>query len=201
MPYTPNDLLVLDAWMRAHDHLQTGGTQMPPETAQPVDAPIEATVIKRGETCVQVTLHRDHKGLMVQVKAHKAVEDFMRTASNGEVQRVDAAGRGWRELAGEKPLEFYHFTKPATERDGFTLGNIGKPLVETDASLPVNLSFLRLRGISEGAGVRFTIPGVFGADIARATRDRIATAARRFYQDYLRPMDLTVTVSTQEIQL
>jgi hypothetical protein len=61
------------------------------------------------------------------------------------------------------------------------------------------MSFLRLAGTSEGNGVTFGVKGVYSLESLRNLRDKISASARQLYIEYLRPVDLTVTVSTQEM--
>lgn len=174
-----------------------------------------ATIIKRGELCICFTMHRnllharDGVGLTLSVKTHPSVEEFMRQQSpDSPPIEVKAAGRHWVSLDKEHPLLAYRMAEkiPFVESDDdtgcFSLDYLGNPLIITDdrhRKPLLNLSFLRLVGISEGAGVTFGIKGVQSLDSLKETRDNLSTACRRFYGRYLKPVDLTVMVSTQEL--
>lgn len=175
------------------------------------------TIIKRGETVIQFTLHRnqshskDGVGLFMSVKTVPAVEDFMRQLSVGlEPVEVKAAGRYWIALDKDHPLTCYRLSEkiPIEQADDngadnpFGFDYIGSPLLipSDHYRKPIlNLSFLRLVGISEGAGVSFGIKGVQSLDSLHQIQEDMSTACRKFYVRYLKPIDLTVMVSTQEI--
>jgi hypothetical protein len=186
-----------------------------------LNGPQIASVVKSGETHIWVMLSRSGRkqgdpadwkgGTRVTVRATTRVEEFMQNLGAGEVVDVATIGRYWQPIGGI-PLNAY-VTQPFNPHfqidDGsfITLDRLGHPLIlpspdgQQDRHSTVNLSFLRLRGISEGLGVTFGIKGVYSLDELRKVKDRISAASRRFYVDYLRPVDLLVTVSTQEVQL
>jgi hypothetical protein len=162
------------------------------------------SVIKRGETCIETVFHRSFEGLVVDVKVHPGVEAFFRHQAHGETTPVIVSGRHWA-TASDKPFLAYAYQPLELLRsdDGhyITLEKLGQSLIinkERDESY-VNLSFLRLVGASEGAGVRFTIAGVYSDKFLRQQRDWIGAAQKKFYIEYLRPIDLRVTISTAEM--
>ena len=171
-----------------------------------------ASVIKRGETVIQTTLHRGVSGngedkarfgLTVSVKTHRNVEEFAKAMGTGEASDIVLIGRYWQPV-GTQPLMVYDssFIAPEAlktdEGRAFRFDRVGQPLIADDGT--VNISFLRLVGVSEGAGVTFRVAGIFSVDSLRFTRDMISSACKKFYIHYMRPVDLTVQISTQEIQ-
>lgn len=127
----------------------------------------------------------------------------MRSANRDQKVDLGAVSRLWLPLDESKPLLAYtgerlgtQFTSDASFQ--FTLDSLGQPL-NKDGIL--NLSFLRLVGASEDAGVGFLIKGVYSIDLLRETKERISAAARKFYIDFLRPVDLSITVSAMELRL
>lgn len=186
---------------------------------------IEIPIVKRGETTMQVRLKRNTVGLFVSVKVHPGVEEFARALGSGDIQDVRALGRYWTPVGvrpssnpAECPLGTYNMTNnPGLINAGsgvmFRLDRPGQPLSEPsgvptttrsrngDNDIPViNLSFLRLQGVSEGAGVNFHVKGVYTMDAVKSLAEQIKDACRAFYAMYLKPIDLAVVVSTQELQ-
>jgi hypothetical protein len=165
------------------------------------------TVIKRGEIVVQATLRRTISGLSISVKAAPAVETFMKSLGSGESQDVKHFGRYWDPTEKGGKLEVYSLgINPgavATDNGSFfRIDMPGTPIIaQSNGVSNINLSFLRLVGISEGAGVMFGIKGVYSLDSLRDMKDHIGIASRKFYLNYLRPIDLTVQISTQEMLL
>ena len=172
-----------------------------------------ATVTKGGETIIQTVLSRRSRragdplgwkgGLLITIKTLPRVEEFMQSLGQGETVDVSTVGRYWQEMSNQ-PLQAY-IIQPLNSKqqsdDGstITLDALGYPLVIQDPHggdryPTVNISFLRLRGISEGAGVTFGVKGVYNLDEMCKLRDRITLATRRFYVDYIRPIDMTVDI-------
>lgn len=172
------------------------------------DAPLE--IVKRGETSLTVSLVRSAGGLTVSVKAHPAVEAFMRGLGNGEQLDVKAAGPYWRTISKDSPsLQVYALNDevPNIQMDGggtVTIGRIGQPLVDRAVRVDgrvehlVNLSFLRLVGISEGAGVTFAVRGVHTYEALTKMKEMIGEGYKRFYRQYMKPIKMDIVVSTQE---
>lgn len=179
----------------------------------------DATVVKRGETCIITSLRRSALGLSLTVKAHPAVELFMRGLSPADTPPVEVAlsDRYWSIPAGKPPLLAYKigtpippFINPSTGLHLFTLNNLSRPLLDAgrdsegghnERDLPVNLSYLRLVGISEGVGVTFNVRGVYSLDALRVMQEKISVAQQQFYIHYIRPINLSVIVQTQEVQM
>jgi hypothetical protein len=166
-----------------------------------------ATVNKGGETCIQVTLARNGEGLRVSAKVHPRVEEFMRILNNGNVQDIRTYSRLWTPPSGSE-LTAYTGGKVTggsfVLEDGsqYTLDQLGQPMhVPNGTPAPtLNLSFLRLVGISVNDGVSFTIKGVFSTDAMKRMKEQMSLATRKFYVDFVRPVNMTITVSTQEVR-
>lgn len=181
------------------------------------DLELEAAVVKRGETCVITTLSRSALGLSLRVKAHAAVELFMRGLAPPDSPPVEVslADRYWVPQKAAQPLLAYRLgapmpaiINPMTGSPLFNLDRLSRPILDdidsegrSRGDVPVNLSFLRLIGISEGPGVVFNVRGVYSLDALRAMQDKISYAQQQFYINYIRPVNLSVIVSTQEVQL
>lgn len=174
-------------------------------------APEVATVSKGGETRIMVELQREvhrpgKEGMTVKLtcKTHPLVEAFMRDLGNGETVEVGAHGRYWVPCDKAKPFRAYDLTTSlelvkAPSGTVLNLERLGQPLSERDGRYEyINLSFLRLVGVSEGAGVSFHIKGVFNTETLKRVRDQITEALYTFYGSYLKPLNLSVIVSTQE---
>lgn len=165
---------------------------------------LEAAVIKRGETCIITELRRNALGLQLRVKTHPAVELFMRGLSDpsGSPLDVTVSDRYWEPQKGQSLLA-YRFAQPFIPTGDYTLEALGRPLIEPEDrnSGHINLSFLRLIGISEGAGISFALKGVYSLDALRRMQDRLTYSQQQFYINYIRPVNCSVIVSSQEVQL
>lgn len=162
-------------------------------------------VLKRGETILQSRFRRGAKGLRVWFKTHPSIEDIMRSwaetvGGQPVIGNTNTYGRYW---IGASPLPFYVVQegRGSFPFSGglYRLDSPGQPLL--DQNEVVNLSFLRLVGISENAGVEFTIAGVYSEPEAKRIQQLIGQASKRFYADYLLPVDLELTLSSQEVRV
>lgn len=170
-----------------------------------------AEVIKRGETCIQVTLHRNSTGLSVSTNVHPRVEEFFKALSGNSPELLDvgAYGRHWVPTKNGGVLKAYNTQRLESGTfmmdDGsvFNIENLGVPLLSKNDNGRdnLNLGFLKLVGTSEGTGVTFEVKGVYSLEQLRKLRDKISVAAKMLYIAYMRPVDLTVQISTQELQL
>ena len=172
-------------------------------------------VVKRGESVISMTFRRTMSGLTLSVKTHPLVEEFFRNISTGEKSDTAAAGRHWKPLDAGKPLMIHNLAEgiPIIQIDGnrtARFDRIGQPLIHHNGGLDengrarqgnnreINLSFLRLAEIGEGAGITYKVKGVFSETAIQQMRDDISLAAKAFYQIYLKPATLNAQIITQE---
>lgn len=168
----------------------------------------DAGVHKRGENVIYIRFRRASKGILVTAKVVPAVEDMFRSWGTGASSGVEVWGREWK-AAGDVPLrawDLVHNPGPTPidpqGRVVYVLDRVGRTLHSEESGIQfVNLSFLRCEGISEGAGIQFVCnSGVYSDEaITRLAKD-IQQAALSLYRSYLKPVDLAVVVSTQEIK-
>jgi hypothetical protein len=163
---------------------------------------MEIDLVKGGQSVMLVTLGRpvgklakQGVSLTVSVKAHPAVEEFMAGLLPEEPPTpANLYGRSWVPL-DTRPLSFYALPLELTA--GITAYSLDRPCQQLLA--PSNLSFLRLVGITEG--VSFGIKGVpLRHDRLTEMREAIGIAARAFWRDFIKPVDVTVALVTQEFE-
>ena len=132
----------------------------------------------------------------MEVRTHPAVEDFIRQLGNGTKKALEMYGKTWSSFPGEAPLEVYHLNGPINGANGFRLDNPADVLKDDVGQL--NLSFLRIAGVSSGSGVRFRVRGVYSLPLLERISDEIGSAVKQLYRDYIKTVNLAVVVSTQE---
>ena len=173
---------------------------------------VNATLSRDGEVVTSTTFRRSHRGLYVNVRAVKPIEDLMRGWGGGERLPVQHYGRGWSSDAqdlmvwtlpennnlGNIPFSLgtYSLSHPCmdiVERNRMGGGALGN---DNRVYQAVNLAFLRFCGISEEGGVNFSVRGVHTLAAVRNMRDLVEQASRQFYIDFLQPCKLTVKVVT-----
>ena len=159
-------------------------------------------ITKGGVQRIKVTLCRSKVGVTVAVKTHPDIEEFFSSLASGRTVLVEAYGRFWQSIEPVGHLYAYApaLPSPANTLDDpalFTISSLGQPLL-SDTGV-VNLSFLRLVGSSEGAGVTFSLKGVSSWAGLEELRDKLTKALKLYYIQYMKPLQFTVTVSTQEL--
>lgn len=174
-----------------------------------IERDIENTsVIKGGETCIDFSLERSSEGLKAIIKASPRVEEFMKgLGTEGELIQVSGVNRFWVPSKGNSPLTAYSLNSKIEEYgknpdSEFHIDRLGAPLIEPIPDYRkerVNLSFLRLVGISEGMGVPFYVRGVYSKDMVNKMLDQIGIGLRRLYIDFIRPMNVNVQISLQSL--
>jgi hypothetical protein len=175
--------------------------------------PLEAEISKGGVEQLQFQVRRGDKGLILFVKTHPDIEAFMRSLGSGEVYPTTKWSREWKRIGGDDLLAYDLTEKITLQPYGtgqyYCIDRVGgapwESRIITQAGRNVNLdgvvnlSFLRLQGVST-QGVAFAFGGVYKSDEAIKFVEDIKQAARTFYLNYLKPVNVIVTLSTQEVK-
>lgn len=172
------------------------------------DDPIDSSFQKKGSIVLQMSFIRNERGLSISVKSASEVEELLRSWSGGDAMLSGEYEREWRapKDPSGKGLQVWNLIQDPGKlimTGGFyTLSRPGGKLIFAERSQQiVNLSFLRLVGISSGNGVQFEIPGVYSLDFVKDIQGKINQAAKQFYSDYLLPIELSLIIQTQENRL
>lgn len=156
-------------------------------------------IVQDGEDILQLAMRRDTKGLRVRLKAHPCVEEFMKELGDGNEPRpVQAYGRNWY-VSGDSQLMVYDLARVEVAGNRYRLDLPGKPL-EVLGSGQINLSFMRIAGISSPAGVEFWVKGAHPIDNLKAFRDTVLLAVNELYNSYLKPVEFEVVVTARKRQ-
>ena len=171
-----------------------------------------ADLIKGGEMCISITLSRAKGGTKISAKTLASIEETVAGLGNGSVQEARVLARSWYPVEIDSVLSVYSLTsrdcagiKNAGAGIHYRIDIPGEPLVimsnnpVTGAQQEIiNMSFLRLTGIKNG--VSFIVRSVYSIDRMRELGDMIQQASKSFYISYMKPFDLTVMVSVQEMR-
>ena len=173
---------------------------------------ISGEINKSGETFLQTVLERSKQGVRLTVYANPRLEQFMSGINDGlDPIHTRLHGREWlfqnpaHGPAYNTPGEDFNGMKyTAGGRFAYRLDQLGKPLVYKDEASGmkiVNLSFLRLVGISEGSGISFEVKGVRTQDGIKELSGAIAQACKSFYEQYIRDVRQVATVSEVSVDV
>ena len=157
----------------------------------------EATLVKSGVTVVRASLRRSKSGLIVQTQADPSIEDLFREWGGGNYDYASNEGRGW---VSDTPLRVWELRQNPGVMEhssgSYSVGHAGGSLV-----LPggvINLSFLRVVGVSTPPGITFEVRGVFTLDSIREIAKKITSASKSFYRDFVLPVDISVAITSNQ---
>lgn len=179
---------------------------------------IDASVEKGAERLSELTICRTRGGIRIYGKVHPLIEDLIKSWSATEPVPVSSTyGRNWvgRDDKPVASLVWELQENPGVlSADGgvlFVIDRCGGPLTDErqindpyggrpKTAQVLNLSFLRIVGISEGDGIDIIIKGVFGTDRLLEIVEQIKRAIRYIAVQYIKPVDVTIIVSMQRNQ-
>lgn len=165
---------------------------------------VNAEVNKNGERKVTVAFLRTSAGITVTVRALKEIEEFFANQARESIS-VREFGNDW--MVKEKELRVWLLANDpgVVNNSGLAYGvdRVGKPLVYTTPAYAdvVNLSVLRLVGISEPAGVSFTLRGAYTLPHLQDLSQKVVRATRQFYIDFFQPIHIEVGIVGSVIRL
>lgn len=163
---------------------------------------------------IRMCLKRAPRGLLVSVKTHPEIENFMEGLGSGlDILDVGEYGRLWSPTEDGNELKVYGL--PVGNgligwiRNGggpsYRLDRVGAPLFEGGDEggnpmggnpMGVNLSFLRILGTSSVDGASFIVSGVYSLEVLKEFKKIFADAAEGFYKNFLKSVNIQVIIST-----
>lgn len=172
-----------------------------------------------------IKLYRSDRGLEVNVKAHPEVEQTISGWTGGTIQNVREYGRSWmntltrENIYGEMetaPLSVYALPNEPEFRQALPLRGVegvgqyridavGAPLRNRDegsldsTGLVLNMSFVRLQGISRDDGVTFSVGQVITPLGLKLLGKQFSAGALQFTLDFLKPVSVNVEVIMSEL--
>ena len=166
-------------------------------------------VKKGGNIVFAMTLGRSKVGQRLEIRASPDVVEWMRAQAEGDTAEVAGLDRYWTPVNKEHPLVCWMIPQQPIFAAGeltYTLNRPGAPLIldggrrEVDdfgrvVGGVVNISFLRLVGLTEG--VTFDIHGpAITPDGLKDLAAKLRRCMRQFYADFLLPVELDIVIST-----
>lgn len=166
--------------------------------------------LNQGDRPMLAEFERSGVGLRINIKAHPVVEDFMRRSLGGDdpiIQSVDDFGRAWEPARGDSKKELLVYGIPKElngvfqvsggnsyrlDRPGQAIFVNGDGIESRGAGRVLNLSFLRLVGISEEGGVTFHIGGIYSDETIDNLDRALNLATKEVYNQFMKPIKITV---------
>ncbi len=161
---------------------------------------MESSVLQKGEKVLLIRLDQKKEGIELYAQAHPMVESFFKEMSVKE-QEVSGQGNGlWYNPTGGS-LRLYSLSG---QRGSFTNPNYtfeypGYSLTAEEVGLNhtcVNLSFLRIKGITDG--ITLGIKTVMSLSGRREYRDMVHMGMKRFVRDFLVPVTLELEIRVED---
>lgn len=154
---------------------------------------------------------RNTIGLTVHVRADSAVEEFFRQQSGDRKAGLDYFGRGWVPLTKGDVIEAYICERLPTNQFSlgrYTVDAVSMPLLTNSRAVrgddggaqlnTVNLSFLKLAGISSPEGVKFGITGAYSLEYIGNLNRQLVAEAKQFLMDYITPVNVKLKLISKE---
>ena len=159
---------------------------------------METQVMNNGVEAVNIFIKRTEEGVNLTVKAEPRIEEFFKKWGGG-AKMAPEQGRLWRRSkADPTPIQVWSYAhnqgREYTEDDRYTVDSTGRELI-IDGSI-VNLSFLRLVGITEGVSINFDM--IMSKQELVNVSQRLLRATDQFYQEYIQTVGMRILVSVQE---
>lgn len=151
------------------------------------------------ERWLELTLDTSKRGLLVCVKTHPLVEQFMEQLGNNRKQTFEEIGRfnSWETVDDQTVMSIWRADNFIRELPGqtFTLNSPGSNIIGEDGAL-INLSFLRIAGITEG--IKFiSTKEVYPYFYRRELKTRIGNAFRDFVREYIKSVRVTLIMTSK----
>jgi hypothetical protein len=150
---------------------------------------------------------RNRVGLLIRIKARRDVEEFMSSLAQGRRVPVDAVADMWQNCnPDDSGLEFYEVDSPFENQRLYSLEHVaGPPIIsqnndgrglriQQQQDDVVNLSFLRLAGISNDSGITVGLIGAYSNDYLKKMKLLLPKAITQFLQDYIIPVTINLQV-------
>jgi hypothetical protein len=157
-------------------------------------------VVQDQGTVIHTYLKRTKHGVMVDVIVAPEVEEFFQYWGTGKAAGVGLNGRAWKHFPpvkeGEVAPELMAWQINGLRDDvtgAYDIYSVGRSLTNL-SERGQNISFIRLVGASKG--VKFLYEDVVSWDGLNTMAERIRTATGRFYDQFIRPAHLQITVTT-----
>ena len=173
----------------------------------------ELTSLGKEEEIIKVGIKRGRKGLMITAQVHPVVEEMFEGLSQGEFNNANTHGRLWTTLDGNPLPTLYALGALAgigggvfqCEGGRYRLDQLGAqlyypPTPGLNDHATVVMSFLRFRGISKKP-ISFVVRGVYSVEAIKAMRTLMLAASKQIYLDLIKPVDVVIKVTSQEIPM
>jgi len=147
----------------------------------------------KGQSYIKAAFKRGRKGIELNIQAVPEIEAFIRDLGQGTTDDVTLYGKDWYTTNPDAPIKVYKIK--SLPQNG--------PMMEYRLDLPgyslmndeqVNLSFLRIAGISEPGGVTFGVKGAYSLPYVINLKSAIGRAGRQFVRDYVAPFDIHLMI-------
>lgn len=159
----------------------------------------------QGGIVIHTYLKRVKEGIKVTVQVAPEVEEFFRHWGTGREIPSTVVGKAWRAFPVKEdviePVRVWEFN-PIKDQEASLIDiyGIGKGLTQTPEK-PQNISFIRLVGASKPGGVTFVYEDVVSRSGLDVIAQRIQAAGDRFYDQFIRPVNLHVILDKKIARL
>jgi len=160
-------------------------------------------VTKGGVCFLEYSISGGGSGLDIWAKAEPRVESFIKSLSpSGRVDPIEsyAGGNRWIPKKGWGPLMIHSMEMELEANTYYDLNAPGSTLSGVGArGTSINLSFLRIVGLSLPGGIGFSVAGPMSSKYVKDYAQQFKTAVGMFIREYIVPVHINIRISSQEL--
>ena len=159
---------------------------------------IEQRVNKNDICWLEIAIAGKLKGLEFHVKADHRIEEFIKSISQDSMPLTEYGGWIAKPASCPIPQEVYS-VNDNPNGDLYRFDAVGGSFLKTPRDLRVNLSFLKLVGISNPNGVEFITTTPISNGTVKTIAADILQATEKFVKDYILPVGFNLRLTSTEL--
>ena len=156
-------------------------------------------ITDQGKDAIDLYLKRCPGGVKIMAKTSPAVEEFFKHWAADEHRDVALYGRSWTSTAEDGKLRAWNMPTTAALDGtgfGFNLMQVGGPIFDQNGF--INISFLRLCGISGERGAEFILEAVMSREHLTKITNMLQEGCARFYKQFIEDIDVHISLNFGE---
>lgn len=151
-------------------------------------------------TWLDVSVKSTITGLVIRAKADPKLEALMASLGTGSTDSLEAYAKTWGSPNPEVPVMVYKMARNpelGSGRRTYSLHDVGGSFEDADGL--VNLSFLRIQGISKADGTTFKVNVPISLYKAKELKHTLLEATRQLVLDNLVPFHINFKLISREL--
>lgn len=145
---------------------------------------------------IRINLNRRKNdcGIEMNIEAVPKVEEFMANLGSGQSDPIEAYGRSWASFDPEHQIRVYRMFEPPDGRHVRYELDQPSSAFRNPTNGKINVSFLRMVGISDPDGVKFRVTTPISNGELEDLAKTLTFASRQFILDYMTPANVSLRI-------